>query len=71
MLGLAYFSFLYADIRRYLRNVKNRNPVLLIKEGETLPYMFTTKRLNDKKRIRNLNGANMKYILDAYYKGIS
>jgi len=36
VLGLAYFAFLYADIRRYLRKVKSRNPVLLNKDGETL-----------------------------------
>jgi len=40
VLGLAYFAFLYADIRRYLRKVKSRNPVLLNKDGETLLYMF-------------------------------
>jgi hypothetical protein len=40
VLGLAYFAFLYADIRRYLRKVKSRNPVLLNKDGETLAYML-------------------------------
>jgi hypothetical protein len=44
--GLAYFAFLYADIRRYLTHVKSRNPVLLNKDGEKLSYMFIL-RLDD------------------------
>ncbi|GFG38718.1 hypothetical protein Cfor_00329, partial [Coptotermes formosanus] len=38
--GLAYFAFLYADIRRYLTHVKSRNPVLLNKDGEKLSYIL-------------------------------
>ena len=63
MLGLAYFAFLYADIRRYLRKAKSRNPVLLNKDGETLVYMFIIECHNDDKGIRCLNGVSMKYNL--------
>jgi len=72
VLGLAYFAFLYADIRRYLRKVKNRNPVLLNKDGETIVYRFMIMCHNDGKGIRCLSGASRKYNLDdAYYRGIS
>ena len=63
VLGLAYFAFLYGDIRRYLRKVKSRNAVLLNKDGEKPAYIFVLRYHNDK-RIRRLNGANMKHNLD-------
>ncbi|XP_021939628.1 uncharacterized protein LOC110839581 [Zootermopsis nevadensis] len=34
--GLAYFAFLYADIRRYLRKVKSRNSILLNKDDGSI-----------------------------------